>query len=232
MATRDVTDPTANTDKDIPTIADRIPYIDAATNPDSLKETTLDNFLKFINGLTEDTDPDITADFFASYDASASAVKKVKHSNAGRIIQVVSLETGAAATGTTIINYDDTIPQQSAEGTKFMELAITPTDANNKLHIEVVFYGAASAVVDLIVALFQDATENALAVTVATVAGVAYSHTVTLRHIMTAGTTSATTFKVHAGGGGASTITFNGFGGNRKFGGVASSSIRITEVKV
>src|SRR5262249_54086200 len=34
--------------------------------------------LTLINSLTEDTSPDIAADFFVTYDTSASAVKKVK----------------------------------------------------------------------------------------------------------------------------------------------------------
>jgi U3 small nucleolar RNA-associated protein 20 len=50
-------------------------------------------------------------------------------------------------------------------------------------------------------------------------------------HYMTAGTTSSTTFRVRAGAAGAATTTFNGTAGARKFGGVASSSITITEYK-
>ena len=41
----------------------------------------LANLLKIINGLTEDTAPDIAADFLATYDASASTPKKVLPSN-------------------------------------------------------------------------------------------------------------------------------------------------------
>lgn len=48
-------------------------------------------------------------------------------------------------------------------------------------------------------------------------------------HIMTAGTTSATTFKVRCGGNAAGTTTFNGQATARKYGGVMASSIQITE---
>jgi hypothetical protein len=48
---------------------------------------------------------------------------------------------------------------------------------------------------------------------------------------MAAGTTSATTFRVRAGMGGAGTLTVNGQGGVRRFGGVAASSITIREIK-
>ena len=47
---------------------------------------------------------------------------------------------------------------------------------------------------------------------------------------MTAGTTSATTFKVRIGGNSSVTVTLNGQSGARRLGGVASSSITITEV--
>lgn len=46
---------------------------------------TLANLLKVLNGLTEDTTPDFTNDFLLSYDASASAVKKVKPRNVGPV---------------------------------------------------------------------------------------------------------------------------------------------------
>jgi len=46
---------------------------------------------------------------------------------------------------------------------------------------------------------------------------------------MTAGTTSATTFKLRAGGAAASTITINGYAGARRYGGVMYSFIEVTE---
>jgi hypothetical protein len=49
-------------------------------------------------------------------------------------------------------------------------------------------------------------------------------------HVMTSGTTSPTTFRFRAGLHVAGTTTFNGQGGNRKFGGVLASSIVIREV--
>jgi hypothetical protein len=50
-----------------------------------------------------------------------------------------------------------------------------------------------------------------------------------MTHYMTAGTTSATTFKVR-GGVNAGTLTFNGEVGARLFGGVCASSITVTEI--
>jgi hypothetical protein len=148
----------------------------------------------------------------------------------GAQIQMVSVETGALATGTTIIPTDNTIPQQT-EGDQYMSLAITPKSATSKLIIEVVWNGTSGAIGHMAVALFQDATANALAVAEQYVTTAAGLGAVSFRHIMTSGTTSTTTFKVRAGLGVAGTTTFNGGAGiGALFGGVMASSIVIREV--
>lgn len=154
----------------------------------------------------------------------------------GSVVQVVNTQTGAVATGTATIPYDDTIPQ-STEGTEFMTLSFTPTNANNKLKIDIVTYVSNSNAGSILLtsALFQDSTANALA------AGAflqnndaAGMHQIQFTHYMTAGTTSSTTFKVRAGSDSAGTTVFNGRGSTsgRIYGGVAASSITITEIKV
>lgn len=150
---------------------------------------------------------------------------------AGFVVQVVNTQTGAMATGTTVIPSDDTIPQNT-EGDEYMTLAITPKAATNKLRIDVVFFGTVSVAGHLLVALFQDATANALAATEARVEAGGSMATVSFTYYMTAGTTSATTFKVRAGPSTAGTTTFNGTAGARRMGGVGASSITITEIKV
>lgn len=142
----------------------------------------------------------------------------------------VYYSTGAVATGTTQIPYDDTIPQNT-EGDQYMELNFVPTNVNNKLLIQVTAFASHSGSYTMVYALFQDSTANALAAvlqdheTSTTVGG-----SRTFSHSMKAGTTSLTTFKVRIGGTGAGTTTFNGDGGARKLGGVMSSSIMITEI--
>ena len=113
-----------------------------------------------------------------------------------------------------------------------MTLAITPTNTNNTLVIEVIFFGGGTVTngTELQVALFQDSTADALAAVSGTIPAAARTTSIPLVHTMTAGTTSATTFKVRAGMNGSDTTTFNGQGGGRLFGGVAASSIVITEV--
>ena len=154
---------------------------------------------------------------------------------AGSTIQEVNTQTGAVATGTTIMPGDDTIPQNN-EGDEYMTLAITPTNTNNKLKIEIIAsISHSGAAITCTAALFQDSTADALAAQSHTLAGAGasgYIETLTLTHYMTAGTTSATTFKLRVGGAVAGTTTFNGFGGARKLGGVMASSITIKEIQV
>lgn len=147
----------------------------------------------------------------------------------GSVIQTVTTLTGAVATGTTAIPYDDTIPQIT-EGTEFMTRAITPNNSSNILLIEVTFFGTTSDTNQLAVALFQDATAGALAA-VAQRCASGDGGTIKLVYVMAAGTTSSTTFRVRAGTSGGGTITINGTGGGRLYGGVAASSIVIKEIK-
>lgn len=151
--------------------------------------------------------------------------------NRSLIVQQVNTQTGAVATGSTAIPFDDTIPEND-EGDEYMTLAITPTSATNKLKIDVVFGYAVSALAQVAVALFQDSTVNALAAMAGgRVEAAGVQDQCTFTHYMTAGTTSETTFKVRAGPS-AGTLSFNGSAGTRRFGGVMASSITITEIRV
>lgn len=147
----------------------------------------------------------------------------------GQTVQVAHTQTGAVNTGTIAMPDDDTIPQIT-EGDEYMTLAITPDSATNKLLIEVVMNISPGAGGIIGVALFQDTTAGALAA-VREQTAILQSFVIPLRHYMTAGTTSSTTFRIRAGGT-SGTTTFNGLAGTRKYGGVLASSITITEIKV
>lgn len=60
-----------------PAVGDLIMLSDVSLTPDNGRKMTLENFLKVVNGLTEDLAPVKTTDYLLSYDASASAAKKV-----------------------------------------------------------------------------------------------------------------------------------------------------------
>ena len=148
----------------------------------------------------------------------------------GKVLQVKNFQTGNMATGTTRVALDDSIPQNS-EGTEFMTLAITPTSATSKLRIEVLLICCYSADAVITSMLFQDNTANALACNYNWSGGSGTRNiSMYLSHFMTAGTTSATTFKIRAGGDNAGTLTFNGRTGARQYGGTLASSITITEI--
>lgn len=150
---------------------------------------------------------------------------------AGQVIQSVGTQYEAAATGTTIIPFDDTIPQNT-EGDQYMSQAITPKSATSKLLVTVsAWFSHSAANAQPGVALFKDSDANALAV------GEIYENTgtaanmVTYSYEMVAGTTSPITFKVRIGSQAAGTLTFNGQSGSRRYGATAKSSLRIKEIR-
>lgn len=136
----------------------------------------------------------------------------------------------AVGTGTTILPMDDTVPQNT-EGTEFMTISYTPKSSTNILVIESQFFGSVSVAADVSLALFQDSTASALS------AGSFYQGIsggrvlINHRHIMVAGTTSSTTFKIRAGMEVAGTLTFNGVSSARRFGDIPKSHMLIREYK-
>ena len=150
--------------------------------------------------------------------------------SSGTVLQVVNYTTGAVATGTTTLPYDDTIPQNT-EGNEYMSLAITPKSATSKLLVEVVWIGGNNyaGAQNITAALFVDSAAGSVAASTQT-CGQSYVMAVPFSYSQTSGGTSAITFKVRAGSNAAGTTTFNGYGSARFLGGVYASTITITEV--
>lgn len=148
------------------------------------------------------------------------------------IVQTVNTQTGEVATGTTTIPSDDSIPQNT-EGNEYMTRNITPTNATNILRIEVVCHLAHNSANTIMAgALFQDSNSNAIAVGIGAKANVANTvGIVNFTYNMVAGTTSSTVFNLRGGCNSAGTTTFNGVSGTRRYGGILTSSITITEIK-
>ena len=149
---------------------------------------------------------------------------------AAKLVQVVSTQTGAVATGTTLLPADNSIPQIT-EGNEYLTQTITPTNAANKLLISVSLSISTSSIGHIVAALFQDSTANALAAAAQLPQAATQMIQLNFSHTMVAGTTSPITFRVRAGASAAGTTTFNGFSGGRILGGVAASSITVTELK-
>ena len=149
---------------------------------------------------------------------------------AGSVLQVVNSLISATGSTTTLIPFDNTIPQIT-EGAQFLTLAITPISATSKLMISVVLNASTpTAAQNFITALFQGSTANALAANNATVSGGNAFILQTLFYFMTSGTTSSTTFTVRAGLQSAGTLNINQNASGSYFGGTLYSSITITEI--
>lgn len=131
------------------------------------------------------------------------------------LIQSIIASSGATFTSSNVILTDNSIPQ-SSEGDELITLTITPTSATNRLVFNFACFGSSSTNNAVTLALFQDATADALFATAegfwaaGAVTGCDWGYT------MLAGTTNATTFKVRFGPSSASTITLN----NAIYGGV------------
>lgn len=149
---------------------------------------------------------------------------------AGAVVQVKTSNTAACTTGTTLIPFDDTIPQNT-EGDEYLTCAITPANAANILHIRAILHASVSVADVIHMALFRDATANALAVSSFWEPTDTGNVPLVLDFYVVAGSTAATTFKLRAGPTTAlRTLTVNGVSGARKFGGVLVSQLVITEV--
>ena len=195
---------------------------------DTINESTPANGVT-IDGLNIKDNALTTASSVPTVALQDSSVTSAKVAT-GMPVQMVYTTSSAVATGTTVIPLDDTIPQIT-EGTEFMTLAITPKSATNILTIRIVAMLASSVADNHVLALFQDATVNALATTSNNNQTSATARTGVLEHSMVAGTTSSTTFRFRGGGSQAGTTTFNGVSGVRIYGAITKSSIVITEYK-
>jgi len=126
------------------------------------------------------------------------------------------------------IPLDDSIPQ-SGEGVEYVSVTITPKSTTTRLVIEASAMVGADANRTVVMALFQDATANALKATATEVPSSSSVVDLFLRHEMASGTTSATTFKIRIGPS-AGTLYVNGSSAGRRFGGVSAITIHVREI--
>ena len=145
--------------------------------------------------------------------------------------QVVPSYSGSVATGTTLIPFDDTVPQNT-EGDQYLAASITPRSATSQLLIEIRLCASPSVTSGIIVALFKDSDASALAVSYDFVSTAFGRTTLVLTFWQVSGSTAARTYKVRAGLDAAGTLTVNGSNGARIFGGVLYSSLTITEIGI
>lgn len=149
----------------------------------------------------------------------------------GVVVQQVHTQSQTEASNSTTIPYDNSKPQ-SSEGSEYITQAITPQSSSHTLKIELSLLFAPTNTAMVTVSLFQDSGTDAIAAWpfpwVSIAAGVT-SGAATFTFWMTAGTTLSTTFRVRAGTHNGTPLTFNGQSAAGIYGGVATSSITITE---
>ncbi len=147
----------------------------------------------------------------------------------GKVVQVIEATPYTTYDSTsTSIPLDDTAPQIT-EGKEYVTVSITPKNVANRLVIEAQAMVGADGNRTVVMALFQDATTDALAVNATEVPGSASVVGLGLRFEMAAGTTSATTFRIRIGPS-AGTAYVNGSSAARRFGGKAAVTLHVREV--
>lgn len=146
---------------------------------------------------------------------------------ANLFIQLITASTIATTSGGTL-PFDNTIPQNT-EGTEVLTATITPTSASSTLVIRFTCEASIVTQNNLEIALFQDTTANALAAWGCRFAAGNFAPG-QLNYTMTAGTTSATTFKIRVGNSTTGTCQINADEtGTRLMGGVSSAWLTIEE---
>ena len=170
-----------------------------------------------------------TSDQILILDASDSNKLKRASVTTGKMLQQVASTSSARSTTTNITPIDDTIPQ-STEGAEFLTVSITPSNTANILLIEIdAQLEVTTANAYVVMALHKNSDADALAAVAEFIVSGAQAP-ITLRHKMTAGTTSAITFKMRAGTNTGSTLAINSFNGARVFGGASASIMTVTEI--
>lgn len=148
------------------------------------------------------------------------------------VLQQKTKQSGAVATGTTLIPGDDSIPTKTEGDERLVMDPFTPKSAKSKLRIEGKFFLASTCEdpLYLIAAVFKDDDTPSIG------GGALDSNyefplvCVPFSFEVASGSTTARTYKVRCGGSAAGTTTFNGVGGSRLLGGVLYSSITVTEI--
>jgi len=154
----------------------------------------------------------------------------LKGAGVGKVGQVVYTSYNAYATTSAAFQYSDIVPQNTS-GLEIMTQAITPINAASTLYIHWNVMGA-SGNAQVVSALFNSTVAGSSAIAVNSAYGaVGGIINCGLVHSISAGSTSAQTFRVRASSAGTGTFHFNGDGNpNRKWGAVPHSFIMITEV--
>lgn len=164
------------------------------------------------------------ADLIADSDFLSGTAATAARALSGSVIQTQFFRDGAYATGTSLTDYDDSIPQLS-EMDKYMELAFTPLLSTSRLLIFSIGNFGSNNDVTIVEALFQDAQTQALtgAVTMRRTTSGSHTGPIPLLHLMNSPGTGTYTFKLYA----ASATSPEGVAFNGRWGGAPGSEARM-----
>lgn len=152
----------------------------------------------------------------------------------GKVAQLVTVASSVVATSTANVPNDGT-PPQASEMTAYpsLDITITPTNASSTLVIDLQLnLGESAGAANTVVALFKDSDASASTAWVATLSA-QYMTRFSLRHIITADSTSAQTFKVYFGclGGTGTRYINRSHAQATLFGAAAISNITVVEYR-
>jgi hypothetical protein len=146
----------------------------------------------------------------------------------GKIVQRDETRANTSSTGTTVLPFDNTTPQNT-EGDQYLSKAFTGTSGLNILEVDINVTVSSSVINNMTAALFKDA--NAGAFCARGVSAAAANNNVTISFLYTEQpATSSVTYKLRCGGNGAGTTTFNGNAGGGLFNGSMNSYMKFTEI--
>ena len=132
-----------------------------------------------------------------------------------------------------VVGVDDSIPTLTeAPVASNLNVTITPKSSSNTLMIEMnVQFSIQSTAAYVVGCLFKDSGTNAIAATTTFIDLNQGSSIITLRYFESAGSTSSRTYKAGFGNSRGNITIINGdASGGRYFGGVAASSLTVTEI--
>lgn len=178
---------------------------------------------------------DNAADFLVMSDTSALNVpRKITPNNVLLVVDRAVDDLNTVLTGTTLIPFDDTLPT-SSEGTALTGLttSITPKTTTNRVKVTATVPVASSAANNAVaLALYINGGANAVAVQSTECVNNNNPSMITLIYDYVPGSTSTQTYTLRFGPSNAATVTVNGSGGSRLFGGGMTSNIEAVEYRV
>ena len=149
----------------------------------------------------------------------------------GAVVQVKSASTSATfnttSGGSTV---DNAIPN-STVGAELLTVTLTPTSVSNFLEVEAIVQCASTGTGIIAGSLFRDAATSPFGGNLITAVTANTAYQLVVRARLAAGSTAATTIKLRIGSSGASSVRINtASGGGALLGGVAVTSLTVTEV--